>query len=532
MQKLLIQVVSNVADFSVRRSMVVLVLILLAVGIDSALRAIANPFWYDEIFTVLMCRLPSGAETWKALEQAADTNPPTYHALARAARRIIPDDHVGYRLPSVLAALGAMFGLYWFLVRRVDGLAALVGATFVLCTPLIYYAAEARPYALMVCCISVAAAAWQRIDESWLWSVVLAVLLAGAISCHYYASLAWPAFVLAEASVWAMGRRFRVGAWAAFVGGAVPLWFFAPLLAKLREYYGPNFWARPAISQAWMAYDWLFSFGGQAGMIFGLGVIAIFAYQNFIQARQQIAAERADNSTEREERESLLPLAERVLVLVLLLLPAIAVAVAKFSQGGLTARYMLPTILGGCLVVGYLASKLSRVGRALLLGLILINYASSSLGQAKRLVEGTLLERRAAAAKEMGTIVRAHPESELPLVVSAGRRYLPMAYYTPDDLVSRLYTIADPKAAVKYTRVDSVDLDLVVIRRYFPLRIADYAEFLSRHREFLLVSDSGERFEWLTARLLDDGHVLNLIGQNGGAHIYKATVKTVTREVP
>jgi len=523
MKTVLVQVVRHGMDFAVQKSTALLVVILLAVGIGSALRAIAIPFWYDEIFTVMMCRLPSGAETWKALEQAADTSPPTYHAIARAARRIIPEDHLGYRLPSILAALGAMVSLYWFLVRRVDGLAALVGATFVLCTPLVYHASEARPYALMVCCVSGAAAAWQRIDQSRLWSVLLAILLAGAVSSHYYASLAWPAFVLAEASVWGLGR-FRIRTWVALLGGAIPLFFFAPLLAKLREYYAPNFWAQPAISQAWMAYDWLFSFGGQAGMIFGLGVIVIFAYQNFVQARQQVAPDGVDNRNGREQKESCLPMEERVLALVLLGLPAIAVAVAKVGQGGMTVRYMLPTILGGAIAVGSLASKLPKAGRGLLLGLILISYASSSLGEAKEGLKNTLLARRAAAANEIRAIVRAHPEYELPLVISAGRRYLPVAYYTPVEFGSRLYTIADPKAAVKYTRTNSVDLDLVVIRRYFPLRIEDYTEFISRHREFLVVSDSEDRFEWLTARLLDEGHALSLIARRGSAKVYKASV--------
>src|ERR1039457_1762228 len=134
-------------EFGARRSVVVLVLILLAVGLCSALHAVAKPFWYDEICTVILCRLQSALEIWKALNNAADTNPPVFYLVARLTRRLVSDDHLGYRLPSILGLLGTIFCIYVILSRRVTHLSALVGATFVLCTPLADYAYEARPYA-------------------------------------------------------------------------------------------------------------------------------------------------------------------------------------------------------------------------------------------------------------------------------------------------------------------------------------------------------------------------------------------------
>ena len=220
-------------EFGIRRSSIILLLILLVVGLCSALHAVSKPFWYDEVCTVILCRLPSASAVWKALGNAADSNPPFFYLILRLTRHLVPADHLGYRLPSIMGLLGTISCIYVILSRRVDQLSALVGATFVLCTPLASFAYEARPYALMLGCISAAMLAWQRTDDSKLYSLLLTLAMAAAVSVHYYAVLVWPAFVIAEASVWVFKRRFRIGAWAALVVSALALLFFAKLLFNL-----------------------------------------------------------------------------------------------------------------------------------------------------------------------------------------------------------------------------------------------------------------------------------------------------------
>lgn len=507
------------AEFGAQRSTALLVLILLAAGICSTLRAWIKPFWYDEICTVILCRLPNGAEIWKALDHAADTNPPVFYSVARAARQIVPEDHLGYRLPAILGLLGTVAGVYLFLLRRGDRLAALVGATFVLCTPLASYAAEARPYALMLCCITGAILAWQRIDDSKLYPVALAFTLAAAISLHYYAILVWPAFILAEASLSLVCRRFRVAAWAAICGGALPLLFFTGLLAKLRQYYGQNFWAQPHGKQVFSAYDWLFSFGGNWGWI----LVVIFAYWSLAKAGQVLDWRSAKPQNRQDPANSALPIQECMLINVLLWLPVIGVVVAKVGHGGMTNRYMMPTILGGAMAVGYVAGRLPIVARGLLLVLMLMNYGISSATDAKKVLKRTLLEPRTAAAAEMGGILARYRDPDLPIVISSGMKYLPMAYYTPIDSRRRLFAVTDPRASVKFAGTDSVDLALLVLRRYFPLQVEDFGEFASRHRQFLLLAGNGTEFDWWPARLSQDGYTLSLLPGTGETKLYIVT---------
>jgi len=201
---------------------VVLAVILSAAGLTSALRAYEKPLWYDEICTAIVCRLPHLPEIWGALNNAADTNPPPFYLLARAGRLIIRDDHLGYRLPSLLGFLGTVICVYLIAARRIDHIAALAAAAFLLSTRFMDFAYEARPYAPVILCVSAAILAWQRVDQSVFYHFALALALASAVSMHYYAILVWPAFIAAEAWLWLNGR-FRTGAWIALLVGTTPL---------------------------------------------------------------------------------------------------------------------------------------------------------------------------------------------------------------------------------------------------------------------------------------------------------------------
>lgn len=498
-----------------RSSVAVLILTLLAAGLCSVLHAIAKPFWYDEVCTVILCRLPNASEIWNALSHAADTNPPPFYLLTRAARQLVPDDHLGYRLPAILGLLGTVSCVYFILSRRARRLSALVGAAFVLCTPLAEYAYEARPYSLMVACVSCAILFWQRIEDSRLYAIAAGASLAGALCLHYYAVLVWPAFIVAEASVWIVRRRFRISAWAAIIAGAFPLFLFAPLLLKVRLYYGQNFWAKPSMKGALFSYFSLFITGGHWGVIFAVGIFAILLYVGLTKTAG------SDGSGYRAVKVEAIPIEERALILMLLCLPLIAFAAARIGHGGMAWRYMLPTVLGGALALGYGIDKVSSARRLFLLVFLLMVYALSS-GEffVREHAKGSLLESRARATGEVKTIAAG---SDLPIVIASGSRYLPMAYYASADSSGKLFAIADPREAVIAIKSDSVDLSLLALRQYFPLQVEDYAGFLSRHREFLVVS--GDGFEWLTGRLERDGYALKLVSSDGESTVYKVTVR-------
>ncbi len=513
---------SRVANIELgpRAANTVLAVILAGVGFRSILSAYEKPLWFDEILTVILCRLPSVSKLWQALDNAADTNPPLFYLVADWARRFIPDDHVAYRLPSILGLLVAVFCTYLILSRRIDRLSALAGAAFLLSTQLILFALEARPYALMVGFVSVAILAWQRTDESGFYSLILGIALAIALSLHYYAILVWPAFVLAEATLWLYARRFRTGTWIALVFGTAPLFVFAHLLKHMRQYYGRNFWARPGFGQIYSAPVNLYNFLNYWVWCFTIVAIVVLVGWGFSKTVTFYSSER------RGTDDRVLPIEECALIVVFLLLPVIAVVAAKVGGGGMTYRYMLPALLGASLAVGFLASKASRAVRVVLLTLILLNYGLSSLSVMKKALTGSLAESRVAAAREDEAILAEYQKFALPIVIEPGNKYLPMVYYMPADQSSGLYTLADPHAAVVFSSSDSVDLALLALRPYFPLQVEDYRSFASKNREFILVSLHGPRLDWWPSRLSHDGDNLSLVSADKSMQVYKVTLKS------
>lgn len=494
---------------------------LVMAGAYSLFSSFVKPFWYDEVCTVIVSRLSTGTEMWNALEQAADTNPPLYYLLTHFARQLVGDDHIGYRLPSIVGLLGAITCLYAFLSKKVSHLAALAGAASVLCFLSLSYADEARPYAVMLGCVAAAMLAWQRMDDSRASAFALAVALAAAVSVHYYALFVWPAFGLAEAVVWRLDKRFRVGAWAAWIAGLTPFLFFGHMLLNLRRAYGQNFWARPGVSQMLSAQDGLFTGNGHWGFTLAFGISVLLAALWLRERMGWMPGQ--DQRAGLEER--ILPTGDSVLAMGLLWIPMVATAAALISHGGMTTRYMLPAVLGGAAMIGFLADRLSGRARMLLLLLLLVNFGMSFVSKVKAASKNSLLEQRTSSAQELQHILAAAHEPELPVVIASGLDYLPMAYYTPPDIGRRLYLITDPPAALRYSGSDSIDLALLILRRYAPLQVEDYSSFSSRHRQFLLVVHGGDGFDWWPWHLLHEGHSLELRGRVGRATIYAVTLR-------
>ena len=373
---------------------------------------------------------------------------------------------------------------------------------------------EARPYALMLAFVTLAILAWSRLDRSKVYAVVLGIALALAASMHYWAVLVWPSFALAEATFLAIHGRFRSGAWVALVGGASPLLVWYPHMESLKHAFGTHFWARPSVMQIFSSHDWLFNAGGFWGWWVSAAATAAFL----------ISAPRLLRQTPspQGEHSSAVKVEEGVLAIGLLWLPVIAFIIAKFTNGGMTERYMQPAILAAALIVGYLSSKLAPGLRIILILLVLASYALTSAREVQTLVAtGSIYERRTAAAHKMDEALSDNPD--LPVVISSGLEYLPIMYYHSPAQNRRMYVLTDPEAAVKYASSDSVDLALMVMRPYFPVQVQEYSAFAAEHRNFLLQSSGA--FDWWPARLSADGHTLILLSEKAGSRLYKVALK-------
>lgn len=508
-------------DLGSRGGIAILLSVLLFVCLLSILSAVSQPFWFDEVTTILLCRLPNAGAIWSALADGADSNPPLFHLVERFSRALVGSDHLGYRLPAILGFLITASSIYFFLSRRVSRLAALAGMGFVLCSALTGFVTEARPYALMMGCVALAILSWQRIEDSKLYALATAAALAAALSLHYYAVLVWPVFCIAESSIWILKRRFRAIAWAAIMAGLMPLGFFGGLILHFRKLYEMHFWTKPSIKMALLAHDWLFNLSGHWGWTIATGLTALVL---FLRCGNDL---RACLLGRRSGERTGVPVEELTMTLALLWLPLIANLAAKLGHGGMSGQYMLPTILGGAFAVGYVVDEAPAAARGLLLSLFLVQYFSLSVELVHSALRGSLFAERESAVSDAGTVLGQAAEANLPLVVGDDMDYLPAVYYASPGARSRLFLIADPQAAVEFSKLgsNSAETTLDALRRHVPLQVEDYASFLSVHREFLLVArDDGEM--WLMARLLHNGDSLQLISwTKQGEQLFKVTVK-------
>lgn len=93
--------------------------------------------------------------------------------------------------------------------------------------------------------------------------------------------------------------------------------------------------------------------------------------------------------------------------------------------------------------------------------------------------------------------------------MSSALDVVPLAYYNRDP-ASPVVAVADHELALPYSGTDSLDRDLVVFARHFPLRVESLSSITAQHASFLLLTRPGP-FSWQTVHLTRTGHSLRVI---------------------
>lgn len=145
------------------------------------------PQWVDEAFTWMVIRRNFDGIV---LGAAKDRHPPLYYLLASPFTELGDTDFV-LRLPSAIAAIGAVAVLVWAAFRHLEEEEAWVAATVAALSPfVVLFAHTARMYALLAlfgAVMTMAALQIARGRGVGLAAVALAIGAAGAIWTHYAA---------------------------------------------------------------------------------------------------------------------------------------------------------------------------------------------------------------------------------------------------------------------------------------------------------------------------------------------------------
>jgi uncharacterized membrane protein len=147
-------------------------------------------FWYDEIYSFDVSRLPLGQIIASA---EGDMHPPLFYMLLKAWHALFGTSDAALRALSVCASAAALI-LTFFIGRRMGDFVALTAtAALAISAHQTYYAQETRMYALVTALMLGAALAYRR----WLESdgerrrmlTLYALLSAAAMYTHYFAML-------------------------------------------------------------------------------------------------------------------------------------------------------------------------------------------------------------------------------------------------------------------------------------------------------------------------------------------------------
>ncbi len=190
---------------------VALVLILAAGAATSFYRLGAHSLWFDEITGARVADLRSAADILEARKM--DSHPPATALAEYWSRKAFGLSEWSLRLPAALASVAALVFIFAIAAAWGDArVGCLAAALAAFSPPFVYFAHNARPYALAMLFVAAAGACFLfafRGGRKWIWFPLYAVFAALALYSHYFASLAIAAFAAAGALGWLPPLRPR-----------------------------------------------------------------------------------------------------------------------------------------------------------------------------------------------------------------------------------------------------------------------------------------------------------------------------------
>ena len=408
----------RLADGLLRRQYIVLFLFSVCYFLATCFRASRKLFWFDELTTVYVSRLPDMASVWGALKQGADLNPPLFYALTRLSESLFGEGHVAARLPEIVGFWILCLCLYRFVSIRTA----------------YYYGYEARPHGIVLGLGGIALVCWQAAIGSerraW-WLGGLFAALTCAILNHAYGILLIVPLALAELVRSLLNRRID---WPVWVAMAASFSGVLPILILWRGARG----GLPSISQPTLtipanSYEYLF---GPAAAVLAVGAILYFVVIYAWPDRQA-----AGNGEQRLESP------EVVALIAFLAIPFFAYLLAKLTHAPLFQRYSISAVIGFGCVFGIAAARRKTAGLCVLLFLVLqigenlVKYAITDTvtEPANSLATlSTRLDEFSQKYREMEAL----PNRDLPIVLLNIFEAMPIIHYAPAELASRLIYVA------------------------------------------------------------------------------------------
>jgi hypothetical protein len=315
----------------------------------------------------------------------------------------------------------------------------------------------------------------------------MAAALALGVCSNYYGVLAFFPIATGEGVRMFSARRIQPGAWLAMALAAMPLVAFLPLIRHNLIEFVPHAWNRPSLKMIGESY--LVLVEGVFGAVLGLAV--------YVGWRRWTGQSRPGSGP------TLLHLYERAALVTLILYPVLGYLIAIGGAGMIGARCVVPVCCGFGIAAGLLACKVfSGSARA---GVIVLSAALFWVAARESVCAIVLAQQRTAffalrdgVGRELGN---------RPIVVGDSLFVLPLAYYSSEQVRTRIVFPIDFDAIHRFEPDDSIDENLWAGRDgVFPIRIVAYDKPFSADHELTVVARPDG---WLAQHLIGDGFHLS-----------------------
>jgi hypothetical protein len=481
-------------------------------------RAQHQLFWFDEIFTFYIARLPNIASIWNACTHGVDFNPPLLYLLTRWSQGLFGVNELGTRMPEVVGFWVFCLCLYRFVSLRANALAGFVAFLLPLATAGYWYAYDARSYGLVLGFFGLALISWQaaatRGPRQWASVAGLAASLSSAALCHCYAFLLFIPLGCGELARTIIRKRFDAAVWGALALPAVVS--VATVLPLVRSVHTLGAWW-PSFHDLWAGWDLSLPAGFARGPTilvlerseriltqwFSLLFIALIGASAL--SLSSLAVKRKDGSTGWSFTSY-----ETVSLLAALLTPVIAFVSARLAHAPLYGRYSLIAVAGIACLVG-VACKRSTAG-VLVLGmtvlLIMGQFAVFYFG--KTVIEpagGSRIGKLPASDGFPFRMIEDEASGDDPIALLDDWEFGPMFYYAPPSLQSRLVALTPALNPEGYLRLQRCCGALGTI--------FSQPDFLKTHPSFFVYGQEDKLLSKMASLGLQHGQITDQSCQGG-----------------
>jgi hypothetical protein len=489
--------------------------LLVSIYLISTFKSFYKPLWFDEIFTALISKLPTLSDIVSCTKEVPDGQPVLYYFIVRASIRLFGNDPWGLRVPSTIGYVVFCLSLYLFVSRQTSRIYGLLALLLPGITGCWYYATEGRPYGLVLGATGLAALSWQSVAMNRHRKLALAGLclsLLFAFSVHYFATLLFVPFAIAELVRSIDRKKLDIPVWAALIAPFSILIFYLPIMQETLKNSGRGvlFPARPGWFGSWVRFADSF-LGPTLVALIGLAFLYV-VYVCFCQVRDSLPERGGGFSRQ------LLPYIGIVLPLVWLF-PFTGIALGKWVTRQFFPRYVIGSMFGftalATLIVwfAFQRSRNAALIVSLLVGGVFAHSVAFDLREARHL---------RANPPEI-TILKRIPEQarfdDMPVVFADVLQFLEFRYYADAAFRRRMYYVTDEESAFRILGYTAPERGISQSPRYFNTQVVEYDRWVKQHPVFYVFGGP----DWLVPRLIHEGAHLQVF-QTGADAFYRVTL--------